>query len=153
QPGTNRAAVRAAALALAVAAVLAWSVAPTAWQALTAFKPDAQITRTPTQYVPHPWTGEHFAALWQPKPLARYLVNSAWISAWATALCLGVGALAAAAIAWLPGRHRDGTLLALLVVSLFPPILLLFPLYEGVRALGWINRPVALVLPYAALNL
>jgi multiple sugar transport system permease protein len=140
-------------LALAVTAVLVWSLAPAAWQALTAVKPDAQITRTPTVYLPMPPTLEHVEALWLRKPLPRYLVNSAWISACATALCVALAALAAAALAWLPARQRDGILLALLVVSLFPPILLLFPIYEGVRALGWINHALALVLPYAALNL
>lgn len=46
-----------------------------------------------------------------------------------------------------------GILLSLLLISMFPPIVLLFPLYEGVRALGWINHPLGLILPYAALNL
>ena len=139
--------------ALAVTFALAWSVGPAAWQALTAFKPDEQITRTPIVYFPHPWTWQHVQALWTRKPIAVYLANSAWVSALATALCVAVAALAAAALARLPGRSRDAALLALLVISLFPPILLLFPLYEGVRALGWINRPLALVPAYAALNL
>ena len=144
---------RGAARALAVAVVLAWSLGPAAWQALTAIKPDAQITRVPTVYLPHPPTLRHVLALWERKPLATYLGNSAWISAWATLLCVALAAPAAAALARLPGRRRDGPLLGLLIVSLFPPIFLLFPLYEGVRALGWINQPLALVLPYAALNL
>jgi multiple sugar transport system permease protein len=138
---------------LALAVVLAWSLAPAAWQALTALKPDAQITRTPTIYLPQPPTWEHVATLWERKPFGRYLANSAWITAWATLLCVGFAALAATALARLPGRGRTGLLLALLVVSLFPPILLLFPIYEGVRAIGWINSPLALIVPYAALNL
>jgi ABC-type glycerol-3-phosphate transport system permease component len=48
---------------------------------------------------------------------------------------------------------REGPLLLLLGVSWFPPVLLLFPLYEGVRALGWLNGPLSLIVPYAALNL
>ncbi len=139
--------------ALALAAVLALSAAPAVWQALTALKPDAQITRTPTVYLPSPPTWRHVQALWDRKPFGRYLANSAAIAAAATLLCVSLAALAATAIARLPGRGREGTLLALLVVSLFPPILLLFPLYEGVRALGWVNHPLALVLPFAALNL
>jgi multiple sugar transport system permease protein len=140
-------------LALALAAVVVWSVGPAAWQALTALKPDAQITHTPTIYLPDPPTWQHVTTLWQRKPLPRYLAQSTWVSAWATLLCVAVAALAAAAIAWRPARQRERLLLALLVISLFPPILLLFPLYEGVRTLGWVNRSVALVLPYAALNL
>jgi len=137
----------------AVGLVLAWSLAPAVWQALTALKPDVQITKVPTSYLPHPVTMQHFASLWERKPLGLYLANSAWIATWATLLCVAVAAPAATALARLPGRGREGVLLALLMLSLFPPILLLFPLYEGVRGLGWINHPLALVLPYAALNL
>jgi multiple sugar transport system permease protein len=136
-----------------VAFMLLWSVGPALWQALTAIKPDAQITQVPTAYLPHPATWQHVAGLWERKPFARYLANSTWVSAWATLLCVTLAALAAMALSRLPGRGRQGLLLALLTVSLFPPILLLFPLYEGVRALGWVNHPLALVLPYAALNL
>jgi multiple sugar transport system permease protein len=142
-------ALRWAALGLA----LAWSVAPALWQALTAVKPDAQITHVPTIYWPNPVTWEHVARLWERKPFGTYLANSFGVSAAATLLCVACAALAAAVLARLPGRARVGLLLALLVISLFPPILLLFPIYEGARALGLINHPLALVLPYAALNL
>jgi len=138
---------------LAGALVVAWSLAPAIWQILTALKPTDQIAHVPTVYLPHPLTWDHVAALWTRKPFGRYLANSAWVSAWATVLCLAAGALAAAAVARAPGRARAALLIALLVISLFPPILLLFPLYEMVRALGWINHPIALIVPYAALNL
>lgn len=138
---------------LATLLMLAWSLAPAAWQALTAVKPDAQITRVPTVYLPHPVTWGHVVDLWTRKPFGTYLANSFVVSAWATAIAVACGALAAAALVRMPGPRRDGLLLGLLGVSLFPPILLLFPLYEGVRALGWINHPLALIVPYAALNL
>lgn len=139
--------------ACAIALMLAWSLAPAAWQALTAVKPEAQITRVPAVYLPHPVVWDHVVQLWERKPFAAYLANSLWVSAWATLLCVALGAMAAGALARMRGGSRTGPLLALLGVSLFPPILLLFPLYEGVRALGWINHPLALIVPYAALNL
>ncbi len=138
---------------LCVLLMVAWSLAPALWQVLTALKPDAQITQVPTVYLPHPVTWDHVNALWTRKPFGRYLANSTWIAGWATLLCLAAAAPAGAALARATGRARLGTLLALLVVSLFPPILLMLPLYEGVRALGWINHPLALIVPYAALNL
>lgn len=144
---------RAWLLALGVTGMVAWSLGPALWQALTAIKPDAQITRVPTVYLPQPPTFEHVRRLFERLPFEAYLANSAWISAWATLLCVAIAALAAAALARMPGPGRLRLLLVLLFISLFPPILLLFPLYEGVRALGWINHPVALILPYAALNL
>lgn len=137
-------------LSFAVSLAAAWSLLPAVWQTLTAVKPEAQITSSPAVWLPSPPTAEHVRALLERKPFARYLANSAGVSLAATLLALAVAAPAAAALCRMPPRARNRWLLGLLLVSLFPPILLLFPLYEGVRLLGLINSPFALVLPYAA---
>jgi multiple sugar transport system permease protein len=144
---------RRAGLGVAVAALVVWSLAPAVWQVLTALKPDRDITRTPTVYLPDPVTWKHVEALWERKPFGVYLANSAGISGAATLLSLVLAAPAASALGRLPERSRRTILRALVVLTLFPPILLLFPLYEAVRALGGLNRPLALILPYAALSL
>src|SRR5215467_6612221 len=141
------------AFGVAVALAVTWSVGPVVWQFLTSIKPDAQIAHAPVVYWPHPPTAEHFRAIWERKPFGIYLLNSTFIGLFATILCLVFAAPAAMALARLRARDRDAMLLTFLVLSLFPPILLLFPLYEAVRSLRWINRPVALVIPYAALHL
>jgi multiple sugar transport system permease protein len=145
--------MRRAGFALALTLVIAWSTGPVVWQFLTAIKTDAQITHSPVVYWPHPATSEHFRAIWERKPFGIYLLNSTFIALFATILCLLFAAPAGMALARLRPRDRDAVLLTFLVLSLFPPILLLFPLYEAVRGLGWINQPVALVIPYAALHL
>lgn len=139
-------------VAIAALALAAWSLAPAVWQLLTALKSDAQITRFPTVYLPQPIVFDHVRELWERKPFATYLANSALIATAATLLALAAALPAAASLTRLRGRRRDAILLALLGAALFPPVLLLYPLYEGVRALGWINQPQALILPYAALN-
>jgi multiple sugar transport system permease protein len=153
RPADARSRPAQAGLVLAAALIAAWSLAPAVWQVLTAVKPDDQITRVPTVYLPAPATWEHVRLLWERKPFGAYLLNSAVISGAATLISVLLGSLSAAALARAPGRSSDRLLLALLLISLFPPILLLFPLYEGVRALGWLNHPLALILPYAALSL
>jgi multiple sugar transport system permease protein len=145
--------MKRALLIAGLAAIVAWSLGPALWQLLTALKPDDQITRIPTVYLPKPVTFDHVVALWERKPFGRYLLNSAFVASCATLLCLLCAAPAAAALARTAPAWRNRALLALLWIGLFPPILLLFPLYEGVRALGWINHPAALVIPYAALHL
>jgi len=145
--------VKRAAFAVAAGAVVAWSLAPAAWQLATALKPDSEITAAPTVYLPHPPTLRHFAALAKRKPLGRYLLNSFEASAAATLVTVGAGLLAASALARMSGRRRRRVLFGLLLLVSFPPILLLFPLYEAARALGGLNHPLALVIPYAALAL
>jgi len=140
----------AALLALAVSLAAAWSLLPAAWQALTAAKPEAQITASPAVWVPSPPTAEHVRSLLERKPFGRYLANSALVSLAATLLTLAAAAPAASALCRMRPRARSRWLLGLLLASLFPPILLLFPLYEGVQLLGLVNSPLALVLPYAA---
>jgi len=144
---------RRAGLLAAVLALVVWSLAPALWQVSTALKPDRDITRVPTVYLPRPVTWKHVSALWERKPLGRYLVNSAAISGAATFLSILLAAPAASALGHAPAPRRRRILRALLVLTVFPPILLLFPLYEGVRALGWLNEAPALILPYAALSL
>jgi multiple sugar transport system permease protein len=145
--------MRRAAFALAAIVVLAWSLAPAAWQLLTALKPSAQITAIPTVYVPRPPTLDHFAAIAARKPLGRYLLNSFEASAAATLLALLLGLPAASALARIRERAKRRILLGLLVLATFPPVLLLFPLYEAARALDALNRPLALAVPYAAFAL
>ncbi len=145
--------MRRAAFALAAGVVLAWSLAPAAWQLLTALKPDSQITATPTVYLPRPPTLRHFAVLAERKPLGRYLLNSFEASAASTLLAVCVGLPAASALARMAGRKRRRILFGLLLLATFPPILLLFPLYEAARALRALNHPLALAVPYAAFAL
>jgi len=138
---------------LAVGLLVVWSLAPGVWQVLTALKPDAQITRVPTVYLPSPPTLRHVEALFTRKPFATYLWNSAVVAAVSTLLSVTLGALAAGALTRATVRARERWLVALLALAFVPPILLLFPTYEAVRALGWLNNPIALILPYALLNL
>ncbi|HSB36421.1 MAG TPA: carbohydrate ABC transporter permease, partial [Thermoanaerobaculia bacterium] len=101
---------RRAVLGVAVAALVVWSLAPAAWQVLTALKPDRDITRTPTVYLPDPATWKHVEALWERKPFGVYLANSALVAGAATGLSLLLAAPAASALGRLPARRRRGVL-------------------------------------------
>lgn len=138
---------------LFVSLLTAWSLAPAVWQFVTSVKPDAQITSTPTIYWPHPPTFVHYESLFARKPFASYLANSGVVSGAATLLCLALSLPAAMALVRVAPARRDRALLCLLALTLLPPIVLLFPLYEGVRWLGLMNNRLALIVPYAALNL
>lgn len=139
--------------AVLLAILLAWCLAPLAWQVSTALKPDDEITALPVQYLPKQPTLEHFASLFERRPFGRYLWNSFFIASASTALCLAVAAPAAYALARL--RPRGGTFLFIVLVAMafFPAITFFFPLYELARWAGLINHPLSLILPYATFNL
>jgi multiple sugar transport system permease protein len=131
----------------------AWCLAPFVWQILTSIKPNADIAAIPTVYLPAHPTGAHYAELFTRKPFARYLFNSFLVSATSTLLCLTVSSLAAYAVARLHLRGGRLVLLAMVLLSLFPPIVFFFPLYELVRLTHTANNPSALILPYVTFNL
>ena len=67
--------------------VAGWSLAPALWQVLTALKPDAQITRVPTVYLPDPATAEqqawaHLYEMVQREALALSFIDNFWRLVW-----------------------------------------------------------------------
>ena len=137
----------------AVFLVVAWSLAPFLWQVITSLKPPNEVISIPPTYWPSKITVAGYFKIFQTRPFARYILNSVVVSSGTTILCSLVGAMAAYAFSRLklPGG-RWGVRFVLLV-ALFPPTLLVVPLYKMIQALGLINNPLALILPYTALNL
>ena len=64
-----------------------------------------------------------------------------------------MGTLAGYALGRLPMRGKFTMLVALLMISVFPEIALIAPLYLLLRHLGWLNSYQALIIPYTAFNL
>jgi multiple sugar transport system permease protein len=121
-------------LAAAAALAVAWSLAP---------------------FVSQVWNAGllGYLKIFEARPFAAYMLNSALVGCGATALCLGLAAPAAYALARrrLPGGA--GFLTVLLGVSLFPPTLLVVALKRLAQQARLLNSLWALVLVYAALNL
>ena len=133
--------------------VVLWCLAPFVWQIVTSLKSNAEISTLPVTYIPHHTSLQHYDALFVRKPFARYLLNSFLISASSTILCVGLSALAAYAVSRLRMRGSRVMLATLVVISLFPPIIFFFPLYEMMRGVGLLNNPLALIIPYTTFNL
>jgi multiple sugar transport system permease protein len=133
--------------------VVLWCLAPFVWQIVTSLKTNAEIAALPVTYIPRHAGLQHYDALFGRKPFARYLLNSFLVSSSSTILCVGISALAAYSFSRLRMRGSRWMLATLVVVSLFPPIIFFFPLYEMMRAAGLMNNPLALIVPYTTFNL
>lgn len=81
------------------------------------------------------------------------LRNSAIVASVTTLVCVCIGSLAAYALARLRLRRKALILSGVLAVSLFPPVALVPPLYELLRALGLLNTYPGLFIPYTAFAL
>ncbi len=118
-----------------LATVLAFLLAPPAWQLVTSLKPQAQLASLPP-LLPDPPSSEHYRAVFDGRPFGRYILNSAVVAGGTTALALLLGAPAAYALSRLRLPGASTLLFAFLAVSMVPPIAILSPLYLAVRALG-----------------
>lgn len=151
--GTRRVLLRRAILPIAVALTVIFCLAPALWQLLTSVKVNADIAAIPNIYIPGRYTLEHYIALFARRPFANYILNSAIVSFLSTLLALGLGAPTAYALARLRLQGEKIILAAILIVTLFPPILLFLGLLEVVRFFNLGNNYLALIIPYAAINL
>jgi len=140
-------------LAIAVVAVVAFSLAPVLWQVATSLKTNADISAVPNVYFPKELTLAHYVELFARRPFWRYALNSALVAVISTALSLGFGAPAAYALARLKIPGERVILAGILIVTLFPYVTIFLGLLEIIRGLGWGNTYLALVVPYTALNL
>lgn len=82
-----------------------------------------------------------------------YMRNSILISAMTAAITVFIASLAAYALTRLELPLRRFIMVAVLAVSMFPPVSLVSYLFRFMSALGWINTYQALVLPYVSWTL
>lgn len=149
----RRARAGEALFALAVAAMLLWSLAPFLWQVVTSLKPPAEVVRMPPSYWPSAPSLESYARIFATRPFARYILNSLLVAGATTVLCSLAAAPAAYALSRLPVPGGAWAVRFILFVAIFPPTILVVPLFRLAQALGLLNNPLGLILPYTALNL
>lgn len=119
---------------------------------ITPFKPDSEIIQF-QGFLPRDWTWENFAELLHNReeaPVFRWLLNSLFISSSVTALVLLVDSLAAFALARLELPGRTILFGAILLMMMIPAQIFLVPVYLQLNWLGWLDTPLALIIPPAA---
>ncbi len=158
----NRRWLRQGVLVIVALMILAWTVAPAYWLLISAISPGSELTADPPHWIPQRPTLQRmrailtspvvgYAAQRIASPAAlfkRAMLNSLIVAGTTTLLCLTLGSVAAYAFARLRFPGRGPLLLVPLVLQMLPPIALIIPLYQIVRALGLIDHLVGLILVY-----
>jgi multiple sugar transport system permease protein len=135
--------------AVAVAAMLFWSLFPIAFIVMSSLKPGQDIFAVPPEYFFTP-TFQHYASLWsQWGVFFEGLANSAVVTAGATALAVVASTCAGYVYSRHGSRLLDASVLFLIVVRLIPPIVVTLPLFPIVNALGLNDTYAVLVVLYA----
>ena len=131
---------------------LAVYAAPFFWQAMTSLRPDTELLPL-THLWPSRLTLAHYDVVFRQSLMPRALVNSLGIALLSTLLAVGLGALAAYALARLPVRGRSVILLGMIAATAFPQIATVSPLYLLMRALALRDTWAGLVLVHASFAL
>ena len=127
---------------------------PAIWILLTSFKSSTELFQKPITYWPQNPTLQNYVVAAIEQPLFQvFMKNSVIVALLSTVISLIVASFAAYAIARLNLKHRQLILTAIIASSMFPLVTLLVPIFETMRALGWLNSYMALVFPYVVLNL
>ena len=124
---------------------------PLYWLIASSFKAPNDVGTT--QLFPNPISGANYSNAFVGFDFGIYFRNSLVVTIIATALVLFLGTLAGYALGRLPMRGKFTTLVILLMVSVFPTVAVVAPLYLLMREIGWLNSYQGLILPYTAFNL
>jgi multiple sugar transport system permease protein len=135
---------------LMVISAAAWSalaMLPLIWMVSTSFKPTDQIFTFPPQWLPQPFTLEHYRSIVQDSPFPRFFLNSTIVAVTSTLGQLVSSALAAFAFARLRFFGRDALFLLFLGTLMVPEQVTYVPLFMVAKYLGLVDSYAGLILP------
>jgi multiple sugar transport system permease protein len=124
-------------------------VAPLVWMLSTAFKAPGNVIAYPPEWLPIPFSVEHFQQVWTTVPFGRYLLNSLAIALAVAAAEVLTSALAGYAFARLRFPGRDGLFLLYLATLMVPGQVTIIPNFILMRFFGWIDTYQGLIVPSA----
>jgi len=125
---------------------------PLYWMLSSSFKTQYNVGASPPQYFPNPISTSSYRAAFS-DGFGGFVINSLVVACCSTALVLFLGTLAGYAFGRLPVRGKYPLMVGLLMISVFPQIAVIAPLYLVMRDIGWLNSYQALIFPYTAFNL
>jgi multiple sugar transport system permease protein len=137
--------------AVADIVILVYALVPVLWIVSLSFKPLNSIYDG--RFIPAEFTWSNYQQIFQLAPFVSALRNSIGIALIATALAVVIGTLAAYAIARLSFPGKKLLVGVALLISMFPQISLVSPLFDIERTVGLYNTWPGLILPYITFSL
>jgi multiple sugar transport system permease protein len=126
--------------------VIVASLVPVFWLLMLSLKTPASATDG--SFIPHHWTLDNYRDIFNQSVFTAALRNSIGIGLIATLLAVLLASSAAYAIARLDFPHKQTILAVALMVTLFPQVSLVGPLYNLWRQIGLFNTWPGLIIPY-----
>jgi multiple sugar transport system permease protein len=137
--------------AVADLVILGYALVPALWILSLSFKPLTSINDG--RFIPAVLTWSNYQQIFQLDSFVSALRNSIGITLIATALSVVIGTLAAYAIARLSFPGKKLLVCVALLISMFPQISLISPLFDIERRVGLVDTWPGLILPYITFSL
>lgn len=129
----------------------AFCLLPLLWLLLTSLKPESDIiTAEGVVYIPSKLILSNFVAIWQQTDFPVLFRNSLVTTLVTIALSLSAGTIAAYAFSREYFAARQGMLLGLLLLRMFPAVVKIIPLFIIMRGLGLLDTRVGLGIAYTS---
>jgi multiple sugar transport system permease protein len=149
---TERVGVRRAAGWLIVdTLVLMYALLPVVWILSLSLKPSSTVKDG--KLIPASVTFDNYRGIFRGNFFSSALINSVGIGLLTTTIAVAIGALAAYAVARLAFPGKRLLIGAVLLISMFPAISLVTPLFDIERRIGLFDTWPGLIIPYIAFAL
>ena len=127
-------------------------ITPVLWGLFTSFKSEMEIMQSSYRFLPINWIISNYTRILfsTSTPVLRWFFNSMFISISHTILVVIIVSITAYGYTRLEFKGRDKIFYFLMGTMMFPGIVNLIPLYAIVNAFGWINHPLAVIVPGTA---
>lgn len=125
-------------------------ILPLLWMLSTSLKPESQVIDPVIRWIPETFTLENYKAIFADKydaPILRWMTNSLFIACIHTGLVLLFSSMAAFAFARLEFKGKKVLFSMVLSTLMIPAIINIVPNYIIVNFLGWIDTPIAMIVP------
>ena len=120
---------------------------PFFWMISTSLKNIQDIGNIPPDWIPNPLVTQNYADVWNELPFLNFFWNSTYITLTTVVGQLLICSLSAYAFARLEFRGRDKLFYLYLATMMIPGQVTLIPAFVLMRWLGWIDTPLALIVP------
>lgn len=119
---------------------------PVYWMYISSVKPSSELNASPPTLVPHQFTLDAYEWIFQRENIARFLMNSFFISASVTVLTLVLATGAAYALARVRSLWADIVLIGVMLSQVLSPALLVTPMFVIFRQMDLVNTYAAVIL-------
>jgi multiple sugar transport system permease protein len=131
--------------------VLLYALLPVLWILSLSLKPTSTVKDG--KLIPSPLTFDNYRGIFRGNMFSSALINSVGIGLFTTVIAVVIGAMAAYAVARLEFPGKRLLIGATLLISMFPAISLVTPLFNIERRIGLFDTWPGLIIPYIAFAL